>query len=88
MVLDTVQDQDATDFTLGCLCGLQISALSLCPHARIVGVLDPKGLREGMNRQDAYQEGQKTADQLANFNFSQQALYKRERDLNIKNTMT
>jgi hypothetical protein len=35
----------------------------------IVEVLDPKGLREGMNRQDTFQEGQKADDQLANFLF-------------------
>jgi hypothetical protein len=54
----------------------------------IAEVLDLKELREGMNRQDTYQEGQKADDQLANFYFSQQALYKRGRDLNIKNTVT
>jgi hypothetical protein len=37
-----------------------------------------------MNRQDTYWEGQKADDQLAKFYFSQQALYKRGRDLNIK----
>jgi hypothetical protein len=50
----------------------------------IAEVLDPKVLREGMNRQDTYREGQKADDQLAKFYFSQQALYKRGRDLNIK----
>jgi hypothetical protein len=39
-----------------------------------------------MNRQDTYSEGQKADDQLAKFYFSPQALYKRGRDLNIKNT--
>jgi hypothetical protein len=53
-------------------------------------VLNPKGLRAGMNktRQDTYQEGQQADDQLAKFYFSQPALYKRGRDLNIKNTLT
>jgi hypothetical protein len=55
-------------------------------NAGIAEVLDQKGLREGMNRQDTYQEGQKADDQLAKFYFSQQALYKRGRDL--KNTLT
>jgi hypothetical protein len=41
-----------------------------------------------MNGQDTYQDGQKADDKLAKFYFSQQALYKRERDLNIKNTPT
>jgi hypothetical protein len=52
--------------------------LSLCsgpcfsvPPAGITEVLDLKGLREGMNRQDTYQEGQKSDDQLAKFYFSQ-----------------
>jgi hypothetical protein len=35
--------------------------------ARIAEVLDLKGLREGMNRQDTCPEGQKADDQLANF---------------------
>jgi hypothetical protein len=65
---------------------------SACFHIEsgvgIAEVLDPKGLREGMNRQDTYWEGQKADDQLAKFYFSQQALYKRVRDLNIKNTLT
>jgi hypothetical protein len=39
-------------------------------------------------RQDTYREGQQADDQLAKFYFSQQALYKRGRDLNIKNTLT
>jgi hypothetical protein len=67
--------------------------------AGIVEVLDPKGLRKGMNRRDTWkdsltQEGndkthdQKAGDQLAKFYFSQQVLYKRGRDLNIKNTLT
>jgi hypothetical protein len=51
-------------------------------------VLDPKGLREEMNRQYTYQESQKADDQLAKFCFFQQALYKRGRDINIKNTLT
>jgi hypothetical protein len=53
----------------------------------IAEVLDPKGLREGMNRQDTYQEGQKADDQLATFYFSQPALYKRKR-LQHQNTLT
>jgi hypothetical protein len=56
--------------------------------AGITEVLDPKGLREGMNRQDTYQEDKKSDDQLAKFYFSQKVLYKRGRDLNIKNTVT
>jgi hypothetical protein len=53
-------------------------------------VLNPKGLRAGMNktRQDTYQEGQQADDQLAQFYFFQPALYKRGRDLNIKSTLT
>jgi hypothetical protein len=62
-------------------------------------VLDPKGLRKGMNRCDTQKDSltqkgndkiydQKAGDQLAKFYFSQQGLYKRERDLNIKNTLT
>jgi hypothetical protein len=35
--------------------------------ARIAEILDMKGLREGMNRQDTYQEDQRADDQLANF---------------------
>jgi hypothetical protein len=35
--------------------------------AGITEVLDLKGLREGMNRQDTYLKGQKADDQLANF---------------------
>jgi hypothetical protein len=79
--------------------------LSLCsgpclgaPSAGIAEVLDPKGLKKGMNKtghtkglshsgrawQNAYREGQQADDQLARFYFSQQALYKRGRDLNIK----
>jgi hypothetical protein len=72
------------------------------PPAGITEVLDPKGLRAGMNKtghmkglthlgsesQNTYREDQKTDDQLAKFYFSQQALYKRGRDLNIKNTLT
>jgi hypothetical protein len=58
------------------------------PPARIAEVFDPKGLREEMNRQDTFLEGQKADDQLAKFYFSQQALHKRGRDLNIKNTLT
>jgi hypothetical protein len=54
----------------------------------ITEILDPKGLREGMNKQDTYREGQKADDQLEKFYFSQQALYRRGRDLNIKNTLT
>jgi hypothetical protein len=56
--------------------------------AGITEVLDPEGLRKGMKRQDLYQEGQKSDDQLAKFYFSQEALYKRGKDLNIKNTVT
>jgi hypothetical protein len=41
--------------------------------ARIPEVLDPKVLREGMNRQGTYQEGQKADDQPANFLFLHQA---------------
>jgi hypothetical protein len=37
------------------------------PLAGITEILDPKGLREGMNRQDIYREGQKADDQLAIF---------------------
>jgi hypothetical protein len=64
--------------------------LSLCwvpvwaPAAGITEVLDPKGLREGINRQNTYWEGQKADDQLAKFYFSQQALYKRKKDLTSK----
>jgi hypothetical protein len=36
-------------------------------------VLDLKGLRKGMNRQDTNQEDQKADDQLANFLFLHQA---------------
>jgi hypothetical protein len=79
--------------------------LSLClgpclrvPPTGIAEILDPKGLRKGMNSQDTQkdsltQEGndnthdQKAGDQLAKFYFSQQALYKRGRDLNIKSTL-
>jgi hypothetical protein len=39
-------------------------------------------------RQATYQEGQQADEQLAKFYFSQPALYKRGRDLNIKNTLT
>jgi hypothetical protein len=35
----------------------------------ITEVLDPKGLREGMNRQDTYQEGQKADTHWQNFIF-------------------
>jgi hypothetical protein len=58
--------------------------------AGIAEVLNLKGLRAGMNkiRQDTYPEGQQADDQLTKFYFSQQALYKRGRDLNIKNTLT
>jgi hypothetical protein len=59
-------------------------SLSKWTCAGITEVLDQKGLREVMNRQDTYQEGQKADDQLPKFYFSQQALYKRGRDLNIK----
>jgi hypothetical protein len=38
--------------------------------------------------QDTYGAGQQVDDQLAKFNLSQPALYKRGRDLNIKNTLT
>jgi hypothetical protein len=50
--------------------------------ARITEVLNPKGLRAGMNktRQDTYREGQQADDQLAKFYFPQPALYKRGRD--------
>jgi hypothetical protein len=37
--------------------------------AVIAEVLDPKGLRKRMNRQDTNREDQKADDQLANFNF-------------------
>jgi hypothetical protein len=40
---------------------------SVVPYGRITEVFDPKGLREGMNRQDIHGEGQKADDQLANF---------------------
>jgi hypothetical protein len=44
-----------------------------------------KGLtHSGKERQNPYQEGQMADDQLAKFYFSQQALYKRGRDLHIK----
>jgi hypothetical protein len=39
----------------------------------IAEVLDPKGLRKGMNRQDTNREDQKADDQLANFLFLHQA---------------
>jgi hypothetical protein len=60
------------------------------PPAGIAEVLNPKGLRAGMNktRQDIYQEGQQADGQLAKFYFSQTALCKRGIDLNIKNTLT
>jgi hypothetical protein len=35
--------------------------------ARITEILDPKGLRKGMNRQDTNGEDQKADDQLAIF---------------------
>jgi hypothetical protein len=41
-----------------------ISEISI---ARIAEVLDPKELREGMNRQDTYQEGQQADDQTGKF---------------------
>jgi hypothetical protein len=55
----------------------------------MVEVLNPKGLRVGVNntKQDTYREGQQADDQLAKFYFSQQTLHKRGRDLNIKNTL-
>jgi hypothetical protein len=64
--------------------------LSHSTSAGITEVLDPKGLRAGTNktRQDTYWEGQQVDDQLAKFYFSQSALYKKGRDLNIKNTLT
>jgi hypothetical protein len=37
--------------------------------AGIAEVLDPKGLRKGMNRPDTNQEDQKADDQLANYYF-------------------
>jgi hypothetical protein len=54
--------------------------------AGITEVLDPKGLREGMSRQDTYQEGQKADDQLENSLFFSASFIqkKRGRDLNIK----
>jgi hypothetical protein len=57
--------------------------------AGMVEVLNPKGLRVGVNntKQDTYREGQQADDQLAKFYFSQQTLHKRGRDLNIKNTL-
>jgi hypothetical protein len=42
-----------------------------------------KGLTQEGNDK-TYREGQQADDQLAKFYFSQQALYKRGRDLNIK----
>jgi hypothetical protein len=65
--------------------GVQVS---LC--AGIAQVLNLKGLRAGKKktRQDTYREGQQADDQLAKFYFSQPALHKRGRDLNIKNTLT
>jgi hypothetical protein len=48
--------------------------------AGIAEVLDLKGLREGMNKQDTYREVQKTDDQLANFLFfSANFIQKRKR---------
>jgi hypothetical protein len=71
------------------------------PPTAIAEALDQKWLREGMNQtgherthssgrewQNTYREGQKADDQLEKFYFSQQVLYKRGRDLNIKNTLT
>jgi hypothetical protein len=67
--------------------------------ARIAEVLDLKRLRKGLNRWDTQKDSltqekndkthdQKAGDLLAKFYFSQQALYKSGRDLNIKNTLT
>jgi hypothetical protein len=57
--------------------------------ARITEVFDSKELREGMNRQDTYQEGQKADDQLANFLFfSASFIQKRKRLKRQKNTLT
>jgi hypothetical protein len=48
-----------------------------------------KGLtHSGREGQNTYRKGQQADDQLAKFYFSQPALYKRGRDLNIKNTLT
>jgi hypothetical protein len=71
---------------------------SLKECARITEVLNPKGLKKGMNKTghmkglthsgrewlSTYWEHQQADDQLAKFYFSKQALYKRGRDLNIK----
>jgi hypothetical protein len=51
----------------------RLSDVDIPPHARITEVLDPKGLRKGMNRQDTNREDQKADDQLANFLFLHQA---------------
>jgi hypothetical protein len=50
------------------LVSLEIGSLAV-----IAEVLDPKGLRKGMNRQDTNREDQKADDQLANFLFLHQA---------------
>jgi hypothetical protein len=54
--------------------------LGKCFTAGIAEVLDPKGLREGMNRQDTYREAQKADDQLANFLFFLSKLYTKEEE--------
>jgi hypothetical protein len=58
--------------------------------AGIAEVLNLKGVRAEMNktRQDTYREGQQADNQLAEFYFSQPALCKKGRNLNIKNTLT
>jgi hypothetical protein len=58
------------------------------PLARIAEVFDPKGLREGMNRQDTYRESQKADDQLANFLFFSASFIQKQKRFNIKNTRT
>jgi hypothetical protein len=50
------------------LVSLEIGSLAV-----IAEVLDPKGLRKGMNRQDTNREDQKIDDQLANFLYLHQA---------------
>jgi hypothetical protein len=56
--------------------------------AGITEVLDLKGLREGMNRRHISKRARRLMTNWQIFYFSQQALYKRGRDLNIKNILT
>jgi hypothetical protein len=48
--------------------------------AGITKVLDPKGFREGMNRQNTYAEGQQADDQLASFFIFLSKLYTKEEE--------